>query len=189
MSFSIAVKGIKKTADSIKKRNDIAAFRTVNVLQKRSLKAIQTEIKKQYPVTNKQINKVIKKRNARKDTPYAVWKIRGGRLDLAKAKAIKKGGISYVEYGKKRVKVNEPINGGSKPFMIQGQFSGKQVPVYRRSGVKTWQSKNMRSPVTTMKGHSIRWLFRKVDYMKDIRGVFDKEFKIEYRKQLDRAKF
>ena len=189
MSFSIAVKGIKKTADSIKKRNDIAAFRTINILEKRSMKLIQTDIKKEYPVTNKQINKVIKKRKARKDTPYAVWKIRGGRLDLAKAKAIKKGGISYVEYGKKRVKANQSIDGGSKPFMIRGQYSNKQVAVYRKSGIKTWASGTRRNPVTTMKGHSIRWLFRKVDYMKDVRGVFDKEFKIEYRKQLDRAKF
>jgi len=189
MSFSIAVKGIKKTADSIKKRNDIAAFRTINVLQKRSLKAIQKEIRANYPVTNKQINNVMKKRNARKATPYAVWKLKGGRLDLAKAKELKKGGVSYVKWGKQRVKVNQSIDGGSKPFFITGRYSGKRVPVYRKAGVKTWASGTRRNPVTTMKGHSIRWLFRKVDYMKDIRGVFDKEFKIEYGKQLDRAKF
>jgi len=192
MSFSIAVKGIKKTADSIKKRNDIAAFRTMNILEKRAKKAVGKEIRDIYPVKQRNITNAIRVSKATYDHPVVLWSVRSGRFNLPKAKQTKKG-VTYTGLGKKRKSLNEHHRGGSKPFMIRGQYSDRMVPVYRKAGVKTYSYAKdgvyIKNTVTTLRGHSIPWLFKFVKWEDIIKKLFRDTYGVEYKKQLDRAKF
>ena len=187
-AFSIVIKNASSVAKSIKNRNDIAAFRTVNALEKKSQASLGKTLRQIYPVKQKQIKSAIKLTKAKKTLPTAKWRISGQRLNLANPRKTAKG-ISFVGLYKRRHKVNEHINGGSKPFMIHGQYSGRMTAVYRDAGVSTWATPKKRNHVTTMKGHTMPYLFDKINSMKHIRVIFKRSFKAEYSRQLDRAKF
>jgi hypothetical protein len=191
-TFSIKLRGAAKVAKSIKKRNDIAAFRAVNKLEKRAQKEVGKAVRDIYPVKQKDIKKALKVTKAKLISPIARWALSSKRLPLPKAKGILrgKGGIAFTGLQKNRHKLTEPIDGGTRPFMIQGRYSGKLIPVYvAPEDMNNRTGRNRTRPVKTLKGHSIPFLFDKVESMKIIRKLFKLTFMIEYKKQLKRAKF
>lgn len=175
------IKGIDKAFSEFQKELEIANFRTLNIQANRALKVVLKEIKDETGINQSTIKKAIKVKKATKNTPITVIKMKGSRLGLSKVRQLKKG-ISFTGRGKKRVKLTNPIEGGSRPFVIKGKNSGKNVAVYRKPGNKR--------TVTTLRGSSVPFLFGIVGVDEErFQSLIMKGFPDEYLKQIFKARF
>lgn len=188
MTLTIDQKSLKRQIGKIaaeqKKKHEIAAYRTLNIVSRRGKAHVAREIKEDtgYKVTT--IKRAIKTRNATKRRQVATWFISGRRMQYPGVREIKRrqksAGVSYLARGKKRIKELDYIGTGSKLFVIKGQHSTKNIAVYRQKGHKR--------KVTTFQGHSVpymignRWKTR-------YRAWVKKEIPKEYKKQLKKTKF
>lgn len=179
--LSAEITGIDKAFSEFVKDLEIANFRTLNIQAKRTLKIISKEIKDETGINQSTIKKSIKIKKATRATPITVFKMKGPRLGLSKVRKLKKG-ISFTGRGKRRNKLTNLIDGGSRPFIIKGKNSGKNVAVFRKPG-------NQRI-VTTLKGSSIPFLFGIVGVDEErFQKLITKGFADEYLKQIFKARF
>lgn len=199
VNLIIPSKQIARVHKSIKDRNDKAAYRTINWLEGQSRKEVKADVKAAYAVKQKSIDRRWNFRDkARKGKPSATWKLGAKRLGLLGLKATaqtRKGkkrltGIEYKGFGKRKIKLNERMFGGSKPFVVRGSHSGKPVAVYVPAAhLNRRFPPDRRRPVSSKKlaGSSMQHLMKRVKYMRTIRNIFRNRYAKRYGIELDKA--
>ena len=194
-TFFMELKNVDAVVEDIRKRNDIAVTRTLNILTKKALRELAQEINKQYTIKQSAVIKATKVTLATRHNKRVGWLTRGARVNWIRPKKLAAGGVSHIGLSRKRKKVTSQQGGGSKPFLIPVRAGGsaghkivdkagneKKVAVYRSRGFKR--------KVTTFKGHSIPHMMRRIGVQEEFLDAYiEKHFATEYNKQLRRAGF
>jgi len=191
--FSITVSNVDNVIKDIKRRNDIAVMRTLNILTRRALRGVAKQISKEYTIKQSSIIKATKVTKATRQSKRVGWFTRGVRLNWIRPKKLSRG-VSHIGLDRKRKRVRDPIRGGSRPFTIpaiKGGSGGEKVTDARGRGkdVAVFRQGPGRK-VTTLKGHSIPHMMRRISIHEEFLDAYIEEhFAAEYNKQLKRAGF
>jgi hypothetical protein len=193
-TFFMELTNVDNVIADMRKKNDIAVTRTLNILTKRALRALAKEINKQYTIKQNAVIKATKVTKATKHNKRVGWLTRGSRVNWIRPKKLSRG-VSHIGLDRKRRRVTTNIKGGSKPFLIPVRAGGsggdkildkagnqKMVAGYRRKGMK--------KEFTTFKGHSIPHMMERIGVTEEFLDAYiEKHFATEYNKQLKRAGF
>jgi hypothetical protein len=201
MNFKISTadfdREIKKLAGDLTSTTRAAGVRALNRSANRGLKENLAQVKERSGQPLSQIKKEIHVKRATYQTPVVVWTIKGYRYSVPKPTAVmRKGPLTktrgYKQVSKRMMGVRhrdtagqratklDYIKGGSKPFIIKGQNSGRKTAVYRERG--------MERKVTTIQASSKQYIVKNISFP-NTRQAIREDFKAELPKQLSKSKY
>ena len=179
---------IKTITKREKQRHETATYRTLNIISRRGKAKLARDIKEDTGHKISTAKRSIIDRKASRHNQVVKWNISGKRIQWPGLRAIKRkgkqAGITYLGRGKKRVRKMDFVEpGASKPFLVKGRNSEKNVAVFRAPGYK--------ERLTNYPGHSMPWLMDKHWKRRNngLRVWAGKELAKEYPKQLEKARF
>lgn len=193
--ISIKIDGLEKIVKEQKAKANKATYRALNATSTKGIRQIALWNAEDWAIKQATTRKAIKVRKAYSQNPVVQWSIKGYRLDVPGLRAIKRKkrvqGISYLGYKRKRIKKQDYVRAGaSKPFVITGINSGKQVAVYvpdntakrSRKGGGKFSGRG----VKTYKGHSVPWAVQR-EWIRRLNKFVADNYIEEYKKQLTKV--
>lgn len=136
---TIQFSGIKNITESIKKDLETAEYRTINEITKKAVTMLARDTASSEGYKISEIKRRLKIKKAYLGSPQSIIQVSGKRLQFPGLRTVKKkgkpAGISFFSEKKTiRKVITEPIQHksqqGSKPFIIKGKNSGKNIAVF-----------------------------------------------------------
>lgn len=191
--FNQFQKGFNKRAKEMQKDIETAQIRALNAVSKRALTGQVKEVAKILGITQKEVRRKITVKRASKRNSTVIWTFKGYRYSVSRPTSVirKKKfktieakraqvGVRFYSNKRKRVTLTDRVKGGSKPFIIVGQDSGRKVAVYRKKGYKV--------KVSTITGHSRQHTVKHFSFPA-AREEIRLNLNAEYKNQLKRSKY
>jgi len=189
MSFTITMPKSKivDVHNSLMKRNNKAAYRTINWLESESKKTVRGDVRNNYPVAVGTINRRWRTDKAKSSKHQAEWHISGRHMGLPMLRQLAHG-IAFTGLGAVKHKLTSKIDGGTRPFMIT--VGKKKIGVYvAAQDLRERHGKNRQRPVKTLAGVRLATVLHKVKYMRSVKNIFRNRYAKRYGIELDKAKF
>lgn len=184
-----------KLARNIDKTNRGALTRTLNILSKRGIKITAKDLQEQVGVKQATVRRLILVTKATNFKLFFKWSVSGERLPWIKPLVIRGGvnkrggrrlGVSYLSGGKKRIKGNTKINGGTKPFIVKTKYSKNNIT--REKKIAVYRQKGYKRKVTKLVYHSIPYILDK-NFKIKIQNLLLSQLTKEYYNQVNRSKY